>query len=177
MINQVTIHIDDNSKQLLKKQIGKKLIRIGYVLKKDFSLATALIFENCTLKICNFPISAGSYNEEYPHISVKYITISNDIAYGNEKYEYFDVDMIVTSCKIMSDHIAWPDNDSLDIENAIVLESDKKKSIILYAMDSGAGTIIIFDNKEDFEKKIPIKEMWADKNDTNIVCKRSFKNI
>lgn len=176
MKEQITVRIDNETKELLKKQTGKKLQKIGYVNEKDFSLATILVFEDITIEICNTAKAVGVFHYEYPHISAKAVKIKNDIAYDNEKYEYFDVNMTITGYYSLIDYISWPKDNFFDIENAIIIEGNDGKIIMLYAIDTGAEAIAVFTDKDVFEKENPIEELWPiDRK--NVFYKRTYKKL
>ena len=91
MLEQVKIRIDEKTIELLKSKIGKTIVKIGYVMELSFSVSTVIIFDdNSALKIINSAIVYNSLIYECPHFSVEETKIENDIAYGDEKYEYYD---------------------------------------------------------------------------------------
>ena len=177
MTEQVKIRIDNKSKSVLKKQIGKNLLKIGYTFLKTCSPFTILVFEDCTLQIINTPANSGNFNEEYPFMSVLPVVVENDIAYENEKYEYIDVNMAIRDIQTIIDCVVWEKNNEkafIDIENGIVLKSDDS-SITLYAKDSIIGIIEIYNNS-DFEKENPIEELWPIEY-SDVSYKRTYKKL
>ena len=180
MLEQVKIRIDEKTIELLKSKIGKTIVKIGYVVELSFSVATVIIFDDSSaLKIINSAIVCGDLGEEYPHFSAEEIKIENDIAYGDEKYEYYDYNLKIKGYKSITDYITWSDKDGdsyFDIESGIVAEGEDNKKLILFAFDSLAEAIAIYTDSEKFEKDHGIRRYW-DIDNKSAKYKRIYKDI
>ena len=180
MLEQIKVRIDKKTTELLKSKIGKTIVKIGYVVELSFSVSTVIIFDDSSaLKIINSAIVCGDLGEEYPHFSAEEIKIENDIAYGDEKYEYYDYNLKIKGYKSITDYITWSDKDGdsyFDIESGIVAEGEDNKKLILFAFDSLAEAIAIYTDLEKFEKDHGIRRYW-DIDNENTKYERIYKDI
>ena len=180
MLEQVKIRIDEKTIELLKSKIGKTIVKIGYLVELSFSVSTVIIFDDSSaLKIINSAIVCGDLGYEYPHFSAEEIKIENDIAYGDEKYEYYDYNLKIKGYKSITDYITWSDKDGdsyFDIESGIVAEGEDNKKLILFAFDSLAEAIAIYTDLEKFEKDHGIRRYW-DIDNENTKYERIYKDI
>lgn len=180
MLEQVKIRIDEKTIELLKSKIGKTIVKIGYVMELSFSVSTVIIFDdNSALKIINSAIVYNSLIYECPHFSVEETKIENDIAYGDEKYEYYDYNLKIKGYKSITDYTTWSDKDGdsyFDIESGIVAEGEDNKKLILFAFDSLAEAIAIYTDSEKFEKDYSVEEYW-EVDSKNAKYERIYKDI
>ena len=180
MLEQVKIRIDEKTIELLKSKIGKTIVKIGYVSYIDNSDCIKLIFDdNSALKIINSAIVCGDLGCEYPHFSAKKTIAENDIAYGDRKYEYFDIEFKINGYKSIIDYVTWSDKcgDSyFDIENGILAEGEDNKKIILFAINTIAETIAFYIDIDKFENDYGVIKNW-DIDNKNVKYERIYKDI
>ena len=180
MLEQVKIRIDEKTIELLKSKIGKTIVKIGYVMELSFSISTVIIFDdNSALKIINSAIVYNNLIYECPHFSVEETKIENDIAYGDEKYEYYNYNLKIKGYKSITDYTTWSDeygDNYFDIESGIVAEGEDNKKLILFAFDSLAEAIAIYTDSEKFEKDHGIRRYW-DIDNKSAKYERIYKDI
>lgn len=163
MIERVRIRINNETLSLLKKQIGKKIIKIGYDFELNFSVYSILVFNDCTIKLNNKAQVADCFGEEYPHFSAEETIVVDNIAYDKEKYKYIDVDFIITEIETITDKVTFTykgENGYVDIQNGIILHDDKSRQIVLYAFDSIAEAIGVYFDRSEFDSKNAIEDKW-----------------
>ena len=180
MLEQIKVRIDKKTTELLKSKIGKTIVKIGYVVELSFSVSTVIIFDDSSaLKIINSAIVCGDLGEEYPHFSAEETKIENDIAYGDEKYEYYDYNLKIKGYKSITDYITWSNKDGdsyFDIESGIVAEGEDNKKIILFAINTIAETIAFYIDIDKFENDYGVTKNW-DIDNENTKYERIYKDI
>jgi len=160
MVEKITIEIDENSKTFLRKIIGKRVLKISYVHDKCFSLDTKIFFEDMAFSAKNVATPKED-GEEYPVLSFESYNQNKEF-YKQEDFKFIEFNSVIKRIELITDKIMWKYHKQdyfLNIQNAIKIIMEEKE-IVLYAIDTGAEAIDIFENSEDFEKKRNIEKLW-----------------
>ncbi len=153
--------LDENSVNLLKKLLNKKLNSIITEEIGDYSLLAMLDCENNQLLIRNTP-KIQSDNEEYPCLVV---TETNKRIDG---YKIISINQIIRSISIIKDIVTWRyNNTKWMIESDIAIKIDLGEyNLWIISHDSLAGFIKVLRTKESIMcNNQLLDEYWSMKTD------------
>lgn len=189
MNHSFVMNIRQKSKDFLSKMIGRKLMKIEYYSRLDFSLITKLTFDFMDIGVINeivYPKNNGVVDSEMPSIVFKQYKddVREKIIGEKEDFETYVCNTIIRSIDIIHDHIEWIDNDkaySIDAEYIVVLHGEQK-DFVFYSVNSLAEAIKIHDNIEILNTDLDIRQIWeiVDENDDpieNTIYQRTFQKI